>query len=88
MYNPANGELMKTCVDDVHETVVALQYICSTRRFVAGYANGIMRVYDEGALGNFILQKVSQSLTMCSSILQTTVLFFARLTNLTDTLSY
>ena len=50
VYNPANGTLMKTCVDDVHETVVDLQYIKSSRRFVAGYANGLMRIYDEGAL--------------------------------------
>ena len=54
VYNPANGDLMKTCVDDVHETVVALEYISSSRRFVAGYSNGIMRVYDEGALGIYL----------------------------------
>ena len=50
VYNPANGVLMKSCVDDVHETVVDLQYICSTRRFVAGYANGLIRIFDESAL--------------------------------------
>lgn len=50
VYNPANGMLMKSCQDDVHETVVSLQYVNATRRFVAGYSNGLMRIYDESAL--------------------------------------
>jgi WD40 repeat protein len=41
---------MKNCIDDVHEAVVALEYIDKTRRFVAGYANGLIRIYDESAL--------------------------------------
>ena len=53
VYNPLNAQLMKSCPWDEAvqgQAVVSLEYDSDTRRFIAGYANGLMRVYDEGAL--------------------------------------
>ena len=50
VYNPQNGELMKSCPNDVGHAVVSLVYDAENRRFVAGYANGLLRLYDENGL--------------------------------------
>ena len=50
VYNPQNAQLMKSCVDDVGHAVINLAYDSENRRFVAGYANGLLRLYDESAL--------------------------------------
>ena len=52
VYNPLNGALMKSIVNDVHCAVVALMYVATgdTRRFIAGFANGLIRVYNEDSL--------------------------------------
>lgn len=50
VYNPLNGSYMKSCVHDVNSVVVSLAYVDHCRRFLAGYVNGIMRLYDESNL--------------------------------------
>ena len=60
VYNPLNAQLMKSCIWDEAvqgHAVVSLEYDSDARRFVAGYANGLMRVYDEGALEDCPLVK-------------------------------
>jgi WD40 repeat protein len=47
VYNPLNGSFMKSCVHDIQSIVVSLAYVDHSRRFLAGYQNGIMRLYDE-----------------------------------------
>jgi hypothetical protein len=47
VYNPLNGSFMKACVHDIQSVVISLAYINSSRRFLAGYVNGVMRLYDE-----------------------------------------
>jgi WD40 repeat protein len=52
VFNPLNGGLMKSCPEDIDATVVSINYVVAgnTRRFVAGYGNGVIRIYDESAL--------------------------------------
>jgi len=51
VYNYSNGALMKTVYNDDNPfTVVALEYVDETKRFIAGFGNGIIRIYDENAL--------------------------------------
>ena len=47
VYNPLNGSYMKSCIHDIQSVVVSLAYVAHSRRFLAGYVNGIMRLYDE-----------------------------------------
>ena len=48
---------MKETPGDVGHSVVSLAYVFETRRFIAGYGNGLMRVYDEGGLDDCPLLK-------------------------------
>ena len=51
VYNHLNGQMMKTSSGRRNPTaVVSLVYICETIRFIAGYENGLIRVFDENAL--------------------------------------
>ena len=50
VYNPLNGSYMKSCVHDIVSVVVSLSYVDHSRRFLAGYVNGNMRLYDESNL--------------------------------------
>lgn len=51
VYNYSNGALMKTVYNvDNPFTVTALEYVDDTKRFIAGFVNGIIRIYDENAL--------------------------------------
>lgn len=52
VYNPINGALMKSTVNDVNCTVVSIMYVSDgdNRRFVAGFANGLIKVYNEESL--------------------------------------
>lgn len=51
VYNYSNGALMKTVYnEDNPYTVIALEYVDETKRFIAGFENGVIRIYDENAL--------------------------------------
>ena len=51
VYNYSNGALMKTVYNEDNPfTVIALEYVDETKRFIAGFGNGIIRLYDENAL--------------------------------------
>jgi hypothetical protein len=50
VYNPKSGGLMKTTLLDNPFAVVSLQYIDDKRFFLAGYGNGLIRLYDENGL--------------------------------------
>mmetsp|Transcript_10420 Transcript_10420/g.15848 ORF Transcript_10420/g.15848 Transcript_10420/m.15848 type:complete len:1219 (+) Transcript_10420:174-3830(+) len=50
VYNPLNGTYMKSCPNDVHSVVISLCYLNDSRRFLAGYVNGVLRLYDETKL--------------------------------------
>jgi hypothetical protein len=52
VYNPKSGGLMKTTLLDNHFAVTALQYIDDKRFFLAGYGNGLIRLFDESGLEN------------------------------------
>lgn len=50
VYNSSNGQLMKTVHKPERAVVMALQYYDAGKRFLAGYANGLICVYDENVL--------------------------------------
>jgi WD40 repeat protein len=51
VYNHLNGTKMKTVQNyDNPYTVVALEYVDETRRFICGFSNGIIRIYDENSM--------------------------------------
>jgi hypothetical protein len=52
VYNYANGALMKTVhyEADKRSIVVSVEYFDEAKRFIAGYANGLMCLYDENVL--------------------------------------
>jgi len=52
VYNPINGALMKSIVNDVNCTVISIMYVSEgdNRRFVGGFANGLIKVYNEESL--------------------------------------
>jgi hypothetical protein len=41
---------MKSCPHDIHSIVISLLYLNDGRRFIAGYASAIIRIYDESKL--------------------------------------
>jgi len=55
VYNHNSGALMKTVHHSAQSVVVALQYYDATKRFIAGHANGFMRIFDENVLEECIL---------------------------------
>jgi WD40 repeat protein len=61
VYNCNNGAKMKNVQDHVHSAVISLQYINSQRRFIAGYSNGLMRIYDENSLEDCNIVKTFDS---------------------------
>lgn len=50
VYNPLNGNYMKSCPNDISSVVMSLVYLSDHRRFLAGYVNGTIRLYDESKL--------------------------------------
>jgi len=51
VYNHLNGAEMKTSSGaPIPFPVVTLEYMDESRRFIAGYSNGIVRVFDENAM--------------------------------------
>jgi hypothetical protein len=50
VYNSSNGQLMKTVHKPERSVVIALQYYNAGKRFLAGYANGLICVFDENVL--------------------------------------
>lgn len=50
VYNCSNGALMKTVQNTNPHTVVSLEYYDEGKRFIAGYSNGLMCIYDENVL--------------------------------------
>lgn len=58
VYNPLNGAFMKATPHDIFCAVHALFYINDTRQFVAGYANSVIRLYDESKLDDCSLIRV------------------------------
>ena len=52
VYNHVNGQFMKSASSGVPNPfpVIALEYLDEDKRFIAGYANGMVRVYDENAM--------------------------------------
>jgi hypothetical protein len=50
VYNPLNGNYMKSCPHDISSVVMSLVYLSDHRRFLAGYVNGAIRLYDENKL--------------------------------------
>jgi WD40 repeat protein len=47
VYNPSNGALMKSAVDDNDSPVIGLEYFDSKKQFFAGYGNGLIKIFDE-----------------------------------------
>lgn len=58
VFNPLNGSFMKSCVHDVKSPVVSLQYIDDSRRFICGFMNGTLRLYDESKLDDCSVMRV------------------------------
>eukprot|EP01039_Chlorochromonas_danica_P004668 gene4668-5114_t len=50
VYNYSSGALMKTVHHAQPSVVVAIEYYDEGKRFIAGYANGMMCVFDENVL--------------------------------------
>ena len=51
VYNHLSGDFMKSVQDlDIHCAVVGLRYLDALRRFIAGFSNGIINVYDENSM--------------------------------------
>jgi WD40 repeat protein len=50
VYNTANGSLMKPAIDGEKYMVVTLDYVDNQRCFIAGYMNGVIRIFDENGL--------------------------------------
>jgi WD40 repeat protein len=51
VYNHLNGQKMKTSSGRRNNSaVISLVYICETIRFIAGYENGLIRVFDENPI--------------------------------------
>lgn len=50
VYNASNGQLMKTVHKSEDAIVVSLEYFDDAKRFIAGYSNGMIGVYDENVL--------------------------------------
>lgn len=51
VYNHLNGQFMKSTSGIPNPfPVIALEYLEESRRFIAGYSNGMVRVYDENAM--------------------------------------
>lgn len=50
VYNYSSGALMKTVHNVNPSIVVSLEYYNDLKRFIAGYANGVMCIYDENVL--------------------------------------
>jgi WD40 repeat protein len=61
VFNCTNGAKMKGVQDNIHYAVIALQYVNAERRFIAGYANGLMRIYDENSLEDCNIVKTFDS---------------------------
>ena len=69
VYNPLNGAFMKSCPDDIRFSVQALQYVNESRRFIAGYANGSIRIYDESKLDECPLLRSFDSLSSSADLM-------------------
>lgn len=73
VYNPLNGSYMKSCVHDIISVVVSLAYVDHSRRFLAGYVNGTIRLYDESNLDDCQILRNFDRFNFHSEL--TTVLF-------------
>ncbi len=71
VYNYANGALMKTVHhDEAHRSiVVAVEYFDEAKRFIAGYANGSMCLYDENVLEECNLIRTFERFSMHPELL-------------------
>lgn len=69
VYNPSNGALMKSVVDDNTTAVVAIEYVNETRRFIAGFANGYMKIFDENTLEDCAALRTFESFNMHPELL-------------------
>ncbi len=61
VYNPMNGAIMKSCVDTMDCAVQQLLYVNDDSRFIAGYENGHIRVYDESHIDDCMLLRTFDS---------------------------
>eukprot|EP01038_Epipyxis_sp_PR26KG_P011209 gene11209-15040_t len=73
IYNHSNGALMKTVHHVLDSVVVGLEYFNESKRVIAGYANGIINVYDENVLEDCHLIRSFESY---KSHLETSVINF------------
>jgi len=73
VYNPVNGALLKACHDDeAYQVVQNIAYVNDTKRFIAGYSDGYIRVFDDSRpdecpmLRTFAVSNFSRDLTNIS----------------------
>lgn len=62
VYNYSSGALMKTVHQSNPSVVISLQYFNEMKRFIAGYANGVMCIYDENVLEECHLIRMFENL--------------------------
>jgi WD40 repeat protein len=55
VFNCSNGQYMKGCNYHTHAAVVSLQYYDEAKRFLAGFANGVVGIFDENEMEECIL---------------------------------
>lgn len=66
VYNHLNGQFMKSTSGVPNPfPVIRLEYLADTRRVIAGYGNGMVRVYDENAMEDCcVIRTLGASLTL------------------------
>lgn len=69
VYNPSNGAIMKYAHDTSGCIVVALQYVNSSRYFIAGFVNGLMRIYDENSIEDCSVVRTFEAFNMHPELL-------------------
>ena len=55
VFNCSNGQHMKGCNYHTHAAVIALQYYDEAKRFLAGFANGVVGIFDENEMEECVL---------------------------------
>eukprot|EP01041_Mallomonas_annulata_P000978 gene978-1912_t len=68
VYNPINGTPMKSCAGDLKCAVQSLAYVDESRKFIAGYVNGHIRIYDESHLDDCMLLRAFDVLNIHSNL--------------------
>jgi WD40 repeat protein len=58
VYNHLSGAEMKTVQNEDNPfAIIALEYVDADRHFIAGFANGVMRVYDENSMEDCTIKR-------------------------------